>query len=48
MFEVLLNATLVIVNVYTLKRHAILYPHTVKRILYFIKESYDGVLALIN
>lgn len=35
-------------NVYTLKRHAVLYPHTVKTILYFIKESYDDARALIN
>lgn len=37
-----------LVNVYTLKRHATLYPHTTKRILYFIKESYDDVRVLIN
>lgn len=37
-----------LVNVYTLKRHAILYPYTTKKILYFIKESYDDVRTLIN
>ena len=36
-----------IVNVYTLNRHCVFYPHTIKNVLMYIRESYQKVVDQI-